>query len=350
MEGSVSCGPVERKRLMAVYRKDSDPEVRRRAQVILWLADGWTWSQVAAGQYCSSRTIDRWVKRYREGGLEALAGKRRGRGSVFPGWVVLLVVSWVRRFRPTDFGFLRSRWTCECLAVLLLQVASVRASRETVRRWLRRENLVWHRPRPVLRLQDPKRAAILRNLRRLLRDLPPDEIAVFQDEVDVSTNPKIGSMWLVRGEQAEVETPGNNQKRYLAGSLNWRTGKLIVTEGLKGEGRNSALFLRHLEDLRTRLRRYRRIHVICDNAIFHDGKAVHDYLGVHGNRIVIHFLPKYAPDLNPIERIWWHLHEEITRNHQCQTMDELLDLVFDWLEHRRPFEVERDAYLRSKAA
>jgi hypothetical protein len=27
-----------------------------------------------------------------------------------------------------------------------------------------------------------------------------------------------------------------------------------------------------------------------------------------------------------------------------------LDLVFEWLEHRRPFEVERDAYVRSKAA
>ena len=48
----------------------------------------------------------------------------------------------------------------------------------------------------------------------------PDEIAVFQDEVDVNTNPKIGCMWMRRGEQAEVETPGNNQKRYLAGSLN----------------------------------------------------------------------------------------------------------------------------------
>lgn len=75
-----------------------------------------------------------------------------------------------------------------------------------------------------------------------------------------------------------------------------------------------------------------------------------EYLSEHGNRIVIHFLPKYSPDLNPIERIWWHLHEEITRNHRCRSMDELLDLVFDWLEHRRPFEVERNVYLRSQVA
>jgi hypothetical protein len=31
----------------------------------------------------------------------------------------------------------------------------------------------------------------------------------------------------------------------------------------------------------------------------------------------------YAPDTSPIERVWWRLHEEITRNHRCQTMDDL---------------------------
>ncbi len=90
--------------------------------------------------------------------------------------------------------------------------------------------------------------------------------------------------------------------------------------------------------------------MICDRASFHDSRVVRKYLGEHGDRLAIHFLPRYSPDLNPIERIWWHLHEEITRNHQCRGMEELLDLVFEWLEHRRPFEVERDAYLRSKAA
>ena len=40
---------------------------------------------------------------------------------------------------------------------------------------------------------------------------------MFQDEVDVNLNPKIGCMWMPRGEQAEVVTPGNNEKRYLAG-------------------------------------------------------------------------------------------------------------------------------------
>jgi transposase len=350
MDGIVSLGPAGRKRLMEMYRKHPDPAVRQRAHMMLLLEDGRSWSEVESVMYCSRRTIARWKERIEQGGIEALVGRQRGRQRAFGAWLATLVVTWVTTKFPRDFGFVRSRWTCECLALLALEFGSARVSRETVRRWLHRENIVWRRPRPVLRPVDPERTAKLRKLRRLLRNLCEDEIAVFEDEVDVNTNPKIGSMWMRRGEQAEVETPGNNEKRYLAGSLNWRTGDLIVTEGDKGQGRNSALFIRHLEDVRTRLRRYRKIHMICDNANFHDSRAVRQYLAAHGDRIVIHFLPKYAPDLNPIERIWWHLHEEITRNHRCRTMDELLDMVFDWLEHRRPFEVERDAYLRSKAA
>jgi hypothetical protein len=44
--------------------------------------------------------------------------------------------------------------------------------------------------------------------------MPADETAVFQDEVDVHLNPKIGACWMRRGQQASVVTPGNNVKRY----------------------------------------------------------------------------------------------------------------------------------------
>jgi putative transposase len=184
----------------------------------------------------------------------------------------------------------------------------------------------------------------LRALRRLLTNLPADEVAVFEDEVDIHLNPKIGSMWMRKGQQAEVETPGDNQKRYLAGSMNWRTGTLWVTEGPKRDG---ALFVRHLDELRRRLRRYRVIHVICDNARFHQAakcKRLAAYLKQWGHRIVLHYLPVYAPETNPIERVWWHLHDEITRNHQCHTLEELLDLVFRWLEYRSPFQIEGSVY------
>ena len=61
----------------------------------------------------------------------------------------------------------------------------------------------------------------------------------------------------------------------------------------------------------------------------------------------LHYLPKYAPDTNPIERVWWRLHEAVTRNHRCQTMDELLDLTFDWFETRTHFRVQSSVYAKT---
>jgi hypothetical protein len=41
----------------------------------------------------------------------------------------------------------------------------------------------------------------------------------------------------------------------------------------------------HLDDLRDRLRAFRKIHVICDHATFHNCRAVRDYLAKCGHRI-----------------------------------------------------------------
>ncbi len=242
---------------------------------------------------------------------------------------------WVAKQTPEDFGFFRSRWSCETVAHILAFEHGIRVSVETVRRVLHRLGYVWRRPRPVVGPVDPDHAVKLQAVQELLRTLPADEVAVFQDEVDVHLNPKIGSAWMPRGLQAEVVTPGTNQKRHLAGSLVWRTGTLIVSP--PGTRRNTELFLAHLDELRSRFRSMRRIHVICDNAPFHTSYAVRAYLEQWGHRIDLHFLPRYAPETNPIERVWWTLHETLTRNHRCATIDDLLCDVYHWIEARPCF-------------
>ena len=348
MDGSIVLAPKDRKMLLEMYRKSLDPAIRLRAHVVLLLADRYAWNQIAAMLFTTPRTISRWKKRFEREGVEAVFGKSRGRPLVLVTWWVAMVVRWVVQKTPRDFGFLRSRWSCGTLVLLLWEQQRLNVSAETVRRHLHREQLVWRRPRPVLGPKDPEYEQKLRAIRYLLAHLPDDETAVFQDEVDIHTNPKIGSMWMPRGQQAEVETPGTNVKRHLAGSLHWRTGKLLVSA--PSTQRNAALFVAHLDDLRQRLRCYRHIHVICDNAKFHDCCLVRTFLARWGHRITIHFLPKYAPNTNPIERVWWHLHEEITRNHRCKTIEELVDLAFDWFGYKDTFAIETSIYPQAIAA
>jgi putative transposase len=249
---------TQRDELLRIYRKDTDPELRFRAHIILLLDQGHTWDTIEAMLFCSSRTLDRWKKRFEDQGVEGLTGRKRGRPFRFGiAWVAVLV-SWVTTKTPRDFGFLRSRWSCAVLALLLHQQHDVKLSRETVRRFLHRGHLVYRRPRPVLKPDEEERQAKLAELRKLLEELPEDETAVWQDEVEVHTNPKIGQMWMLRGHQAKVLTPGTNKKRHLSGSIHWRTGTVFVTEAapkqavssgsLSGHRRSSPLLMCLLEN------------------------------------------------------------------------------------------------------
>ena len=340
----------QRDELLQTYRKDPDPELRSRAHIILLLADGHRWDTIEAVLFRSSRTVDRWLKRFEADGIEGLTGRKRGRPFRFGvGWVAA-VVAWVTAKAPRDFGFLRSRWACATVALLLHEKYDLTVRRETVRRWLRRGGLVYRRPRPVLGPTDPQRQAKRDKLRGLPTNLPDDETVVWQDEVEVHTNPKIGRMWMFKGRQAEVETPGTNKKRRISGSIHWRTGTVFWTEAAPKQGRNAALFIKHLDDLRRRPRRYQKVHVICDNAKFHTSQAVIEHLWKHEGRIEVHLPPNDSPDLNPIERVWWVLHEHVARNHRCKSLEELLGMVFAWLEERTPFTVEDSEYEVAKAA
>jgi hypothetical protein len=63
---------------------------------------------------------------------------------------------------------------------------------------------------------------------------------VFADEIDIHLLPKVGYEWTPKGEEREVMTAGCNQKRYLAGALDWRSGRVLYRIGRR---KTSALFV-----------------------------------------------------------------------------------------------------------
>ncbi len=134
-----------------------------------------------------------------------------------------------------------------------------------------------------------------------------------------------------RGQQKTVVTPGKNEKSYLAGALNTSTGRLTVVESSK---KNSLLFIALLRALLDEYPEATVIHVVLDNYRIHHSKIVQEALNVFGARIRLHFLPPYCPDHNKIERVWADLHGEVTRNHHCAGMRELMNNVWGFLRRR----------------
>src|SRR5262249_37625533 len=186
MRHCIPLAPDERATLLEYLRRSTEPTLRARAHMILLLADGYSWALITAVLFCSSRTLARWQQRFQQGRVPALLGQPRGAPTrLGPRWCAL-VVDWVTQHTPRAFGFFRSRWCCAWLALVRRRAYAGDVGRETPRRWLRREDLVWRRPRPVLDRPDPAKEVILQELRVLLRALPADETVVFQDEVDLN--------------------------------------------------------------------------------------------------------------------------------------------------------------------
>lgn len=190
------------------------------------------------------------------------------------------------------------------------------------------------RPKPTVGCPWSKAAKTrrLNAIEKLLESLPANEVAYYEDEVDIHLNPKIGPDWMVCGQQKEVATPGKNEKRYLAGAQSVLNKEMIWVEG---ERKNSMLFIRLLWALVQRHPDATMIHVILDNYSIHHTQQVTTTLQTpQGQRIKLHFLPPYCPDYNRIERTWQDLHANVTRNHRCKSMKELMQNVHNYLQRR----------------
>ena len=131
-----------------------------------------------------------------------------------------------------------------------------------------------------------------------------------------------------QGTQAEVMTPGQNEKYYRAGALQLTTG--TRRHGL-GPRKNNLLF----RDLRSMLERtyatpgILHIDVVVDNYCIHKAKAVEQWLA-NPPRFTFLWLPTYCPRANPSERAFGDVHDKCTRNH---TRKRLCDVVKDVERH-----------------
>lgn len=174
------------------------------------------------------------------------------------------------------------------------------------------------------------RDARLQEIKALESAATDSEPVLYSDEVDIHLNPKIGRDWMPRGYQRKVLTPGQNEKFYLAGALDARTGRLHVTGGFK---KSAALFCQMLDVLAARYPKATRIHLIVDNYCIHSARLTERHLAALKGKVVLHFLPPYCPDSNRIERVWQDLHANVTRNHRCRTMKMLLENTKRYLDN-----------------
>ena len=147
---------------------------------------------------------------------------------------------------------------------------------------------------------------------------------LFGDESEVLTHPYLAHAWAKRGADLRVPAPGQTCKRALLGVLDHGTGELIVHVSAN---KRSGDFIALLEKLDLRYgpkpgRKMLPVVLVLDNGPIHISKLTRAALAARP-WLTIEWLPKYAPELNDIERSWRDLKRHFLAHRTFQSVEHL---------------------------
>ena len=278
--------------LRAAHRRTRDQCKADRIKAVILLASGWRAEDIAEALPVDPNAVRAHFKRYRSGGLGELL-KVAYRGS---------------DLQLSDAQLDRlDRHLQEHLYPLAKDIAAggqaelaVTNTPSGVTALLHRLGFVYQEPKRVPGKADPEAPrAFLAKSEQPKKNKGADDVVALMDAVHPQHNPVLGYGWIKRGKDHEVRSNSGRKRLNMNGAIDLERMEPVVRyDDTINADPTIALFDRLLVVYADAA----CIHVICDNARYYRSKAVREYLA--DSRIKQVFLPPYAPNLNPIERLW----------------------------------------------
>ena len=272
--------------------------------------------------------IYRWMKAAggRGKGLRALASRKgTGRPKKLNAAQERQVFRWVNGKNPMQYGFDFGLWTRQIVRELVEREFGVMLSLASIGAMLARLGLTAQKPLQHAYQRDPQAIerwqretypAIARRAKREKADI------YFWDESGFRADSVQGKTWGVKGQTPVVQVPGQRQSISAASAVSTRGAFwfAIYQGALSGE-----LFVELLKKLM--YRRKKPLHLVVDGLPAHKKAVVKDYAaGTHG-KLTLHFLPGYAPELNPDELVWSHAKRTGNARRPLQAGEKLAERV-----------------------
>lgn len=209
---------------------------------------------------------------------------------------------WINGNNPRQYGFDFGLWTRQVVRELVADTLGLQLSLASIGALLARQGLTAQKPLERAYRRDPD--AIARWQREtypaMTRQAKKDKAEIyFWDESGFRADCVHGKTWGVKGQTPVVNVPGQRQSVSAASAVDSKGGFWYATYqgGLTGEK-----FVALLRELMAD--RDRPLHLVVDGLPAHKAKVVRDYVGSLEGQLTLHFLPGYAPDLNPDEWVW----------------------------------------------
>lgn len=289
-------------------------------------------AEVIASYGFNRTTIYKWIKAaLRPGlGIKALrstpaTGRPR---SLTPGQE-RQVFRWVNGRDPRQYGLDFGLWTRAVVAQLIEKKFGVRLGLTAVGELLAKLGLTPQKPLQRAYQRDPE--AIEKWQREtypaLARQAKAQGAEVFfWDESGFRADTVHGKTWGVRGETPVVHRPGQRQSISAASAVNANGAFWFCTY----EG---ALHAERFVELLQKMMHYRKkpVHLVLDSLPAHKKALVRDYVSSTKGKLTLHFLPGYAPDLNPDERVWSHVKRTGSARRPLQKGEKLRERIEEQL-------------------
>ena len=254
-------------------------------------------------------TVYKWLRAARQGGEAALASRKAsGPPCKLNDKQKQAVRTWICGRDPRQYGFDFGLWTRKIVAALIQRKRKVQLSITSVGRLLAELDITPQKPLRRAYERDPvaierwKRAeypALAKRAQHGGADI------FFLDEAGLRSDAPLQRTWGAKGQTPVVTTSGQRQSVSAISAVNllgafWYnvyTGRL-----------NAPQFICFLKDFL----RYRRrpVFLVVDRHPAHIARVVAEFVQSLGGRLELHFLPGYAPDLNPDEFVWNHLRQK----------------------------------------
>lgn len=254
-----------------------------------------------------------------------LSSKGTGRPRTLTAAQERQVFGWVNGKNPRQYGFDFGLWTRQIVRELIETKFGTRLSLASVGTLLARIGLTPQKPLQqayqrdpvaVARWQQDTYPAIVRQARREKAEI------YFWDESGFRADAVQGRTWAAKGHTPVVAVPGQRQGISAASAVNSKGGFwfALYRGGLNGEG-----FVRLLKQMMKGRRR--PIHLVVDGLPAHKTKGVRAYVDSLKGKLTLHFLPGYAPDLNPDELVWSYAKRTGVARRPLRAGEKLADLV-----------------------
>lgn len=135
--------------------------------------------------------------------------------------------------------------------------------------------------------------------------------------------------WMKRGQQKRLPAhTGSRQLVHLIGAFDWRTN---AVHALPVARKTGARFVEFVEWLCLQVYPDEPLVLVLDNVSYHRAADVQALLALLQPRVQVVWLPKYSPDMNPIERFWLFLKNHVYANRLFASLPALLAQLQRWL-------------------